>query len=359
MKQVTKLILIIIMQMEKSVELLRNAVAIYSTSGKEKEVSEFLVKEMKSLGFNSHRDSAGNAVGIIGSGKKTILLLGHIDTVGGEIPVKIENNNLYGRGSVDAKGSFCAFIIAAAKSEINDKKIILVGAVEEECPTSKGARSILDKYKPDYIIIGEPSSSSAVTLGYKGRMLIDYKLEQPMSHSSSEGFGLSEKALAFYSSLKDHELIFNSDKKGSFEKLQLKIISINSGSDGFNESVSMRLSYRLPPNIELSHIDNYIIAIKGNAEIKVYGIEKPVKAPKNNSLVKAFLKAIRRNGNSPSFKLKTGTSDMNILAEAFPNVPILAYGPGDSSLDHTPNEHIDLDEYKKGIAVLKDVLERI
>jgi len=28
-------------------------------------------------------------------------------------------------------------------------------------------------------------------------------------------------------------------------------------------------------------------------------------------------------------------------------------GPGDSNLDHTPEEHIDLDEYQKAIAVLE------
>ena len=35
---------------------------------------------------------------------------------------------------------------------------------------------------------------------------------------------------------------------------------------------------------------------------------------------------------------------------------ILAYGPGDSSLDHTPNEHISLAEYNHAIDVLQIVL---
>jgi LysW-gamma-L-lysine carboxypeptidase len=35
------------------------------------------------------------------------------------------------------------------------------------------------------------------------------------------------------------------------------------------------------------------------------------------------------------------------------------YGPGDSALDHTPNEHIDLEEYRKAVAVLADVLTRL
>jgi LysW-gamma-L-lysine carboxypeptidase len=34
-----------------------------------------------------------------------------------------------------------------------------------------------------------------------------------------------------------------------------------------------------------------------------------------------------------------------------------AYGPGDSKLDHTSQEHIDLDEYLTAVSVLKNALE--
>jgi LysW-gamma-L-lysine carboxypeptidase len=33
------------------------------------------------------------------------------------------------------------------------------------------------------------------------------------------------------------------------------------------------------------------------------------------------------------------------------------YGPGDSDLDHAPNEHLDLGEFDRSIAVLKAVSE--
>jgi LysW-gamma-L-lysine carboxypeptidase len=35
---------------------------------------------------------------------------------------------------------------------------------------------------------------------------------------------------------------------------------------------------------------------------------------------------------------------------------IVAYGPGDSSLDHTPNEHIQIEEYRHATNVLEMVL---
>jgi LysW-gamma-L-lysine carboxypeptidase len=37
--------------------------------------------------------------------------------------------------------------------------------------------------------------------------------------------------------------------------------------------------------------------------------------------------------------------------------PMVAYGPGDSKLDHTPQEHVVIEEYLAAIRVLTSVLE--
>ena len=90
-------------------------VSHYSPSGRERGAVEWLVARMKSMGYdNAFIDEAGNAVGLIGNGPKQIVLLGHIDTVPGEIPVRVDENNLYGRGAVDAKGPLACFVDAAA-----------------------------------------------------------------------------------------------------------------------------------------------------------------------------------------------------------------------------------------------------
>jgi LysW-gamma-L-lysine carboxypeptidase len=50
---------------------------------------------------------------------------------------------------------------------------------------------------------------------------------------------------------------------------------------------------------------------------------------------------------------------MNVVAPGWPATSFVAYGPGDSNLDHTPDEHIDLTEYARAIGVLVGVLERL
>jgi LysW-gamma-L-lysine carboxypeptidase len=82
------------------------------------------------------------------------------------------------------------------------------------------------------------------------------------------------------------------------------------------------------------------------------------RAEKNTPLVRAFLSAIRKQAGSPGFTVKSGTSDMNITAPIW-QCPTLAYGPGDSDLDHTPTEHILVSEYQRGVQVLAEVLRTI
>ncbi len=95
---------------------------IYSPSHQEQAVAEFLAQKMGEFGFRkAYVDAAGNAVGEIGAtpeeAEKTIVLLGHIDTVEGFIPVRIEGDGdtIYGRGAADAKGPFGSFILGAAE----------------------------------------------------------------------------------------------------------------------------------------------------------------------------------------------------------------------------------------------------
>ena len=76
---------------------------------------------------------------------------------------------------------------------------------------------------------------------------------------------------------------------------------------------------------------------------------------KNTPLVRAFLSGIRSQGGEPRFVYKTGTADLNVVAPVW-KCPAVVYGPGDSALDHTPSEHISLDEYAISVRVLSEAL---
>ena len=142
---------------QDAIDLLRGLVSIPSLSMQEAQASEWLVGQMQSLGFDrAFVDDAGNAVGEWGASdaRSTLILLGHIDTVPGAIPVRVETVEgeqlLYGRGSVDAKGPLATFVAAVSRIDrtllaAHSVRLVVVGAVEEEAATSKGARSIRDR----------------------------------------------------------------------------------------------------------------------------------------------------------------------------------------------------------------------
>jgi [amino group carrier protein]-lysine/ornithine hydrolase len=120
----------------------------------------------------------------------------------------------------------------------------------------------------------------------------------------------------------------------------------------------MTLGFRLPMDVPPDVLRARLIALNNGAEITFRGDEVCYRAEKNTPLVRLFNNAIRDEGGKPNYVYKTGTSDMNVVGPIW-NCPILAYGPGDSSLDHTPEEHIILDEYHRAIGVLSNVLRNL
>ncbi|MFQ6016200.1 MAG: [LysW]-lysine hydrolase, partial [Anaerolineae bacterium] len=331
--------------------LLREMLEIYSPSGQEGELAVYLLRRMKELGFHTHQDRAGNVIGVMGEGGKEILLLGHMDTVGGFIPIRLEGGQLYGRGAVDAKGPLAAFILAVARTgPLPGRRIVVAGVVEEEA-SSLGARSLLDQFSPHYVIIGEPSGWEGVTLGYKGRLLVRYRLTAPMQHSSAQGPSPAEQAVAFWNRLLDYADEVNQEERWRFNTLDPSLRRITSTQGEFEEKVSMDITLRLPLRLDVPVLKERIREWAEGAAVGFAGEDTPFKAEKNTPLVRAFLRAIRAQGGNPTFKLKLGTSDMNTVGPVW-GCPIVAYGPGDSALDHTPAEHVEVEEYRRAIEVL-------
>lgn len=338
--------------------LLHDLVATASPSTQEADASHLLVDWMEENGFDdAFVDEAGNAVGIMGSGPREIVLLGHIDTFSGNPPVRIDGRLLYGRGSVDAKGPLATFAAATGRATLSeDVRVVVIGAVEEEAASSKGARYAAAQYQPEMCIIGEPSNWDRMTLGYKGRLLIDWRWDGPLAHSAGEAASAPERGFAYWQRVLDYAAQFNDGEERIFGQLDATLQAINSGIDGAYGWCELTVGFRLPPNA-----DPHAIAADlqdAQATTRAYGHEVAFLGERDSVLARAFRGAIRANGGTPRFVHKTGTSDMNIVGPHW-NCPILAYGPGDSSLDHTPDEHIDLDEYLRAIDVLTAVLERI
>jgi len=339
-------------------------VSQYSPSGQERGAVEWLVARMKSLGYDdAFVDEAGNAVGVMGKGTKQVVLLGHIDTVPGEIPVRVDDGVLYGRGSVDAKGPLASFADAVAKVGAKDGwQFVVIGAVEEE-RDSEGARFVAERYKPDFAIIGEPNQWDRMALGYKGSAWANVIVKREQAHTASGEETAAESAVEAWLKIKAYVDSFNADKPKAFDKLLLTLRGMESDSNDFEQWAKLKVGVRLP--VTVSPEDWYEIIsdshLQGDCHFEVEPVGFAIPAwgcEKNTPLVRAFLSGIRSQGGEPRFVYKTGTADLNIVAPVW-KCPAVVYGPGDSALDHTPNEHINLNDYQKAVDVLSAALEKL
>src|SRR3954468_18933398 len=230
--------------MSDDIALVRGLVAIPSVSRDERAAVAWLVARMSEGGFRATTDEAGNAVGEIGDGPHHVVLLGHIDTVPGDIPVRIEDGELVGRGAVDAKGPLAAFV-AAATAPIRGVKVTVVGAVEEESPTSKGARYRAQLPAPDWCVIGEPSGWDAITVGYKGRLGMRIALARSVRHGAAPGRTIAEEALALWSGIHAASAERTPGASG-FAGLDCRLEAIETrAADGLHERAEMRIGWRI------------------------------------------------------------------------------------------------------------------
>ncbi len=349
-------------------------VSQYSPSGEERGAVEWLVERMRALGFSrAFVDGAGNAVGVMGDGPRQVVLLGHIDTVPGEIPLTLtpgpsplgRGESLYGRGSVDAKGPLACFVDGVARvGAVEGWQLIVIGAVEEE-RNSEGARFVAPLYQPEFAIIGEPNRWDRVALGYKGSAWAQITVRRAQAHSASGQESACEGAVNVWNRAKAWAEGFNAERGKVFEQVLLSLRGLRSGQEGaegyfrFGDWAQIQIGARLPVSVSPDDWYSILKEMAGEAEFERIGYAIPAyQCEKNTALVRAFLAGIRAEGGKPSFVYKTGTADLNVVGPVW-NCPALVYGPGDSALDHTPEEHLELEEYAKAVGVLAGALRAL
>jgi LysW-gamma-L-lysine carboxypeptidase len=336
-------------------ELLLEMLGVPSPSGGESDLALLLTARLSAEGFDVRVDDAGNVVAEWGSGAETVALVGHMDTVAGHIDVRRDGDLLHGRGAVDAKGPL-ATAIAAVRRQPRDagRRFVIVGVVEEEA-ASRGARHLaVSMAAPDALVILEPSGWDAVTVGYKGSLRLRARIDQPHAHGAGREPSAPDRCVDIVRALQDHARALNGSS-GVFDRVDVRVIGFDSESDGLVDRANVDLGLRTPVVCDVDSLIGVARSAAGSGEVLVLGQEPGVRTNRASALARGFIDAIRAEGGTPRFKVKTGTSDLNILVPAW-GCDAVAYGPGDSALDHTPREQVSIAELERATDVLASVL---
>ncbi len=192
---------------EQLIQFCQEAIRIPSPSGHEENVAKLMKQKMEEYGFDEVKiDRNGSVYGLIHGKRpgKTVLMDGHIDNVdvideeqwkhkpwGAEIC----DGKMYGRGTSDMKGSVTAMISAAAHFAEDTGRdfagtVACSCTVHEECFEGVSSREITKAVKPDFVIIGE-ATSSTVKIGQRGRAEVVVETQGVSCHSSNPEKGVN------------------------------------------------------------------------------------------------------------------------------------------------------------------------
>ncbi|EOB1223668.1 acetylornithine deacetylase [Vibrio cholerae] len=183
--------------------------SISSTDSRWDEGNEQVIAKLadwlSALGFSIQIEQVApnkqNLIAKLGSGEGGLLLAGHSDTVPFDEgrwnynphALTQVNNRFYGLGTADMKGFF-AFIYEAVKNvdwRKQTKPLYVLATCDEET-TMLGARHFTENapFKPDYCIIGEPTSLVPIR-AHKGHVANAIRVTGKSGHSSNPALGVN------------------------------------------------------------------------------------------------------------------------------------------------------------------------
>ncbi len=316
---------------EQAVRFLTNLLGIYSPSGKEEDIANFLAQEMEKMGYEVGIDAIGNVIGVVGEGEPVIFLCGHMDTVAGHIPLRIEEEKIFARGAVDAKGPLAAMVMAAhaAAKEPGFKGKILVASVVEEEATSRGVRHLITQgIEADYAIFGEPSGVENITIGYKGQIQLKIVIKTQTGHASTPWLydNALEKGYDLWKQIKNASSYPSLDPSASpYNAVTACLVKVAGGRPAsvVPFESEMNIDVRVPIQFSTAKVFEQINKIitkyqTTNPEVyvkaTVLDTVEPFEVNKTSPLVHVLSSSVRKVLNKPATLLhKTGTGDMNIL----------------------------------------------
>lgn len=348
-------------------ETLVDLVNTYSPTGSEDTaVRKFLGYLENIRAEDIGTDAAGNGYGVLPGNGLTVTVCGHIDTVPGELPVTKEGRNLRGRGAVDAKSSLISLLFGArlAKDKGFSGTINIIAAVGEEGPGKGIIEVALSHRKADYAILGEPSGTNGITVGYRGRLLLDITFKTKSYHASAPWMGENaiDMAIDSWSRIKGKY-----GETREFSKVSVAMTSLHGGNaDNVTPADSiLTLDVRFPPSRKrdelFDEIENMIRENTGseNSSVDLRSYVDPYVSNLKTPLVGAFKDSVRAiTGETPKMIFKSGSGDMNILGTSW-GIPCITYGPGNPQLSHTNDEVIDIAEVERSAEIVADALVRL
>ncbi|HEY2776537.1 MAG TPA: M20/M25/M40 family metallo-hydrolase [Gaiellaceae bacterium] len=129
-------------------------------------------------------------------GGRTVMLLGHLDTVGGAAMTDpfagdVRDGSVHGRGAYDMKGAVAAALVAARDLDRGglDGSVVVACAADEEYSSSGAERLVAHGPGPDHVIVCEPTDER-LAIAHRGFAGFELEVRGRAAHGSRPDLGV-------------------------------------------------------------------------------------------------------------------------------------------------------------------------
>ena len=334
---------------------------IYSPSGKEEDIQLYLEEILVAAGFHVERQAVEheryNLRVTMGDGEPELYLVGHVDTVPAwdleEFGAREDGDVIRGLGSADMKGGCAAMLeawLALADVLPPDERpslgLLLVVGEEEQ---GDGSATFLEKCRPPWVVIGEPTGLDACFAHY-GYLEAGFVTRGRRSHSSLPELGHN----AVESMLR---LLLHFGTAPLFDRERAEIVysirELSSSRAGFvvPDRCEAWIDLHLPPEMDPAVLQTSIRRIAADARRFIpeldmelsFDFSSPGYDLGNDCLPARLLREIYTMlGRKSGLDAFRSHSDGNLFYAAGASPIIL--GPGFLECAHTPDEQVSFGE---------------
>lgn len=320
-----------------------------SVSLEEAPLADLVEAELRSLGRLDVHRVGDNVIARTQLGRPTRLVLaGHLDTVppNGNAEPKIDGETLWGLGSADMKGGLTVMLELAHAVPEPAVDVTWVFYRAEEIAAAHNGLGHLFRDRPDLVagdvaLIGEPTGG-AIEAGCQGTMRLQLTLAGHRAHTARAWMGRNaiHRAGDVLRRLQDYEPRQPVIDGCRFHEA-MQVVAIEGGVSGnvVPDRAVITVNARFAPDrtaddaqAELRELLDDVIETEDELEV----VDRADAA--HPGLTHPVLAALR-DRNGLEVRAKLGWTDVARFAAA--GIPAANYGPGDSRLAHTPEEHVD------------------
>ncbi len=292
-----------------------------------------------------------------------VVVAGHLDTVppDGNAEPKLDGDVLWGLGSADMKGGLAVMLDLAAATPDPAVDVTWVFYVAEEVAAEHNGLRHLFAERPDLVagdvaLLGEPTGG-AIEAGCQGTMRVRVELVGARSHTARPWMGRNalHRAGKVLAALDDYQarrpVIDGCEYR---EALQAVFAEGGVAGNVVPDKASVTINHRFAPDRSVDEAWEHVTAVLApyleDGDTVEMVDAAPAAAP---GLTHPLLEALRER-NGLEVRAKLGWTDVSRFAAA--GIPAVNFGPGDSSLAHTRDEHLDRASLERVYAALGDLL---